>query len=433
MDGRARADGRRRACARRGATRRPGARRLRRRERGGRPRAQARDARRTRTSISSSTTTWAATTSASTASTTRSCSSRTDGERAVGEGAEARRSPRAILDEVERLLEGRVSERVEAAGSSLPARRAAAGSRRASSRTSRSAVHAPPETLRLPLLCLLAEGHVLVEDVPGVGKTVLAKALARSLDLTFSRPVHARPAAVRRHGRQRLRPAGRARSASGRARCSRTSLLVDEINRASPKTQSALLEAMQETQVTVDGETHALERPFLVDRDAEPDRVRGHVPAARGAARPVRGADVDRLPAARGRGADARRADDRAAARPARAGRAPRRARRGDRGGARGLRRGERQPLRRRPAPPHARRTAGSRSARARARGSRSCASRRPARSSSGRDFVVPDDVQALAVPVLAHRLILAPEARATGVTAEEVVSEALEATPAPV
>ena len=141
-----------------------------------------------------------------------------------------------------------------------------------------SAVHASPETLRLPLLCLLAEGHVLVEDVPGVGKTVLAKALARSLDLTFHRVQFTPdllPADVtgvnvfdRQSGAFRFRPGPVFANV----------LLVDEINRASPKTQSALLEAMQEAQVTVDGATHLLVRPFLVIATQNPVEYEGTYP-----------------------------------------------------------------------------------------------------------------------------------------------------------
>ena len=141
-----------------------------------------------------------------------------------------------------------------------------------------SAVHASPETLRLPLLCLLAEGHVLVEDVPGVGKTVLAKALARSLDLTFHRVQFTPdllPADVtgvnvfdRQSGAFRFRPGP----------VFANIVLVDEINRASPKTQSALLEAMQEGQVTVDGATHMLVRPFLVIATQNPVEYEGTYP-----------------------------------------------------------------------------------------------------------------------------------------------------------
>ena len=139
-------------------------------------------------------------------------------------------------------------------------------------------MHAPNETLRLPLLCLLAEGHVLVEDVPGVGKTVLAKALARTLDLQFSRlqftpdllPSDVTGVNVydQQEGRFRFRPGPVFANV----------LLVDEINRASPKTQSALLEAMQETQVTVDGESYPLERPFLVIATQNPVEYEGTYP-----------------------------------------------------------------------------------------------------------------------------------------------------------
>ena len=247
-------------------------------------------------------------------------------------------------------------------------------------------MHAPRETLRLPLLCLLAEGHVLVEDVPGVGKTVLAKALARTLDLRFSRlqfTPDLLPSDVT--GRQRLRPAGGRLPASGPGPVFANVLLVDEVNRASPKTQSALLEAMQETQVTVDGETYPLERPFLAIATQNPVEYEGTYPLPE--------AQLDRFAVKMSIGypplaEEARMlvgADGRAAARRPRAGRRARRASsRRSRAAARRLRRGERQPLRRGAAAPHARRAATSRSAPARARGSRCCGSRRRGRSWSG-------------------------------------------------
>ena len=147
------------------------------------------------------------------------------------------------------------------------------------------------------------------------------------------------------------------------------------------------------------------------DRDPEPRRVRGHVPAARGPARPVRRQDVDRLPAARRRGADARRADGRAAARRARAGRRARGAARRDRGGARDLRRGERARATSSHCSGTPARTGTWRSARARVRASRSCASRRHARSSSAGSSSTPDDIRELAE----HRALPPAPARARG------------------
>ena len=218
-----------------------------------------------------------------------------------------------------------------------------------------SAIHASPETLRLPFLCLLAEGHVLVEDVPGVGKTVLAKALARSLELTFHRVqftpdlLPADVTGVNVFDRQ----SGAFRFRAGPVFAN--VLLVDEINRASPKTQSALLEAMQETQVTVDGTTHVLERPFLVIATQNPVEYEGTFPLPE--------AQLDRFAVRMTIGYpphadEARMLAEQTTSPPLdhlRAGRRARRAPRRDRRCAAGPRRGERHALRRRAPAPHAR------------------------------------------------------------------------------
>ena len=140
------------------------------------------------------------------------------------------------------------------------------------------AVRAPRTTLQLCVLCLIAEGHLIIEDFPGVGKTVLAKSIARSLDLSFSRlqftpdllPTDVTGVNVfnQRSGEFEFR--------SGPVFAN--VLLVDEINRASPKTQSALLEAMQEAQVTIDGATYALEQPFFVVATQNPIEYEGTYP-----------------------------------------------------------------------------------------------------------------------------------------------------------
>jgi MoxR-like ATPase len=140
------------------------------------------------------------------------------------------------------------------------------------------AVQVRDDTLSHLLVALLAEGHVLVEDYPGVGKTALARALARSIDCHFARvqctsdllPADVVGANVydQREGRFEFRPGP----------VFANIVLVDEINRASPKTQSGLLECMQERRVTVDVQTHELARPFMVLATQNPVEYEGTYP-----------------------------------------------------------------------------------------------------------------------------------------------------------
>ena len=292
-------------------------------------------------------------------------------------------------------------------------------------------VQGKAEVVELVLLCMVAEGHLLIEDVPGVGKTSLAKALATSLDCRWGRiqftpdllPSDVVGVTVWNRGRDEFefRPGS----------VFTNLLLGDEINRASPKTQSALLECMEERQVTVDGTTYRLEQPFMVVATQNPVEHEGTYPLPESqldrflmrisVGYPSRGAEVGILDS-HGRaepldtiGPVATVKDVLAMSEAAREVHvAP---------SLQGYLVDLAETTRRHPAlalgmSPRAT-LALQRAARARA-------------AAAGRAFVVPDDIKALAEPVLSHRLALTPEASMQGVAAEEIVADVLRHVPVP-
>jgi MoxR-like ATPase len=292
-------------------------------------------------------------------------------------------------------------------------------------------IEGKPEVVRLAMTVLLAEGHLLIEDVPGVGKTMLAKALARSVDCAVRRvqftpdllPSDVTGVSVYNQEQRRFEFKPGAIFAN--------IVVGDEINRASPKTQSALLECMEERQVTVDGVTYHLEPPFMVLATQNPIEMEGTYPLPE--------AQRDRFMARISMGYPAVEAelamlDARAATSPL----------------------DELDPVAdardvvklidavrtvhvaaevRRYAVDLVSATRVSPELRLGASPRATLHLVRAARASAalaGRDYVLPDDVQSLTVPVLAHRLLPTAEAQISRRTTEDIVRDLLERVPLP-
>jgi MoxR-like ATPase len=288
------------------------------------------------------------------------------------------------------------------------------------------------EVIRLAMVSLVAEGHILLEDVPGVGKTMLAKSLARSLGCSWSRiqftpdllPTDVTGVNVWDEHQERF--------AFRKGAVFANVILGDEINRASPKAQSALLECMEERQVTVDGTTHTLEEPFMVIATQNPIEHEGTYPLPE--------SQLDRFMMRLSMGYPERESELEILDRH-----------------------GTREPLDQLEAVATAAEVkslihlahsvhvaptlkkyivdltettrdhpdvylgASPRASLHLLRASRALA------ASRGRDYVVPDDIKDLAIPSLAHRILVAPDAQMRGSVAEEVLEGLVGRVPIPV
>ena len=288
------------------------------------------------------------------------------------------------------------------------------------------------ESLELVLLGFLADGHVLLEDYPGLAKTLAARSFAQVLSMRFSRiqftpdlmPSDVTGSSIwnQRDGDFEFRPGP----------IFTNLLLADEINRAPPKTQAALLEAMQERQATIEGTTHRFEAPFLVIATQNPIEYEGTYPLPEAQldrfllrtafGYPSREGEVDVLTRRIDRASDTaelRAVVDRETVLAMQG--AVERVHVAD-----SVRRYCVDLV-------IATRAAPSCAVGASPRGSLALLKLARCRAAlEGRDFVLPDDVKAVAVPALAHRLVLRPELWVQRISAEDVVREVLETAPTP-
>jgi MoxR-like ATPase len=282
------------------------------------------------------------------------------------------------------------------------------------------------DALELVLLGLLADGHVLLEDVPGLAKTLAARSFAKTLSMRFTRvqftpdlmPSDVTGSSIwnQRDADFEFRPGP----------IFTNLLLADEINRAPPKTQAALLEAMQERQATIEGQTHPLGPPFLVIATQNPIEYEGTYPlpeaqldrfllrAAFGY--PERGDEIEML------GRRIERREDEVALETV-----------VDRESLLGMQRAIEQVFVAESVQAYcvdlvaATRRSPQVAVGASPRGSLALLKLARAKAAaSGRDYVLPDDVKAVGVPALAHRLVLRPELWVQQVSAEDVVAEIL-------